>query len=141
MPASPADTTATEILNPDSGSFNYSYCYCGALAQSERGREGGGGGEREEEGEAEGRAEECWCFLRKAAFQIEYACAPSGFSCPVTFTPFVLTLLHLICLLLSFSSRRPHLPLYLLYLQLPLSPRVTLYPVLSLLRVRGWGGC
>ncbi len=39
LPAAQADTTATEILNPDSGLFNYSYCYCGAQAERAKERE------------------------------------------------------------------------------------------------------
>lgn len=59
--------TTTAILIPDSGFFNYSYCCCST------GREGGG---------IEERVCVCgggdWCFLRKAALQIDYVCVPSG---------------------------------------------------------------
>lgn len=73
LPAAPADTTATEILNPDSGSFNYSYCYCGALAHRERGRgmEEEGGGEGREGGKGRNRVKRrrVLVFPKKGSFR------------------------------------------------------------------------
>ena len=111
--AAPADTTATEILNPDSGLFNYSYCYCGALRKRERGREreremeeergswGKGGRVRNREKRGGGY----WCFLRKAALQMEYVCVPSGS------IDSSLTVVLLRCLSLPLASLSLPLPL------------------------------
>lgn len=114
LPDAPADTTATEILNPDSGLFNYSYCYCGALAQGEGGREeeGGGGGGEGEMLVVGGVV----VFPKKGSFRWNiYISVPSGSiysvslpSCHAAahnlshlFPVAYLTLLYLICLSLS----------------------------------------